>query len=398
MSARKGFVRGIALALSALVLVACGGQQQQTPSAPASSTPAPAAAAAEPKVLKLGVIQPLTGAIAFGAVAAANGHKLAVEEINAKGIKIGNDIYKIELVIEDDKATPKDTAAAAQKLIDRDKVPLIMGSFTSSSTFAAAEVADRAGIPIISPLSSSSKLTNSGLKWFFRGRVTTDNNVAAAAKFFSTGLGYKKIAMLAINDDWGRGDTTAFPAEWAKLGVEVTATEYFNNGDTNFYPLLRKIAGTSPDALFVTASTEPAAMIFKQAREVAPNLPLLTSGGIDPAQTIKLAGAEPLEGIYFWSVDGPSNDTHKAFEKKYKDKFGQDAISNSKSAYDVTYIVAQAFERAGTTDPDKLREAMLKTQYKGLMGDYNFDERGESFLKMNYGLFKNGTFEILPKQ
>ncbi len=234
--------------------------------------------------VKIGVIQPITGPIAYGGQAAANGHKMAAQDINnAGGVEVKGKKVKIELVIEDSKGAPKESMAAANKLISRDRVPLIMGDFPSSCTLASAEVCEREEIPIISPLSSSPKLTSSGFKYFFRGRVTTAFNVAGAAKFFSD-LGHKRIAMLAINDDWGRGDTTLFPPEWKKLGVEIVAVEYFDQGQSDFYPVLTKLANAKPSAIFVTGSTEPASMIFKQAREGAPNIAMLTSGGIDPTE------------------------------------------------------------------------------------------------------------------
>jgi branched-chain amino acid transport system substrate-binding protein len=349
----------------------------------------------EAQTVKIGVIQPITGPIAYGGQAAANGHKMAVKDINAAGgVEVNGKKYKIELVIEDSKGVPKESMAAANKLISRDRVPLIMGDFTSSSTFASAEVCEREGIPIISPLSSSPKLTSSGLKYFFRGRVTTANNVAAAAKFFAD-LGHKRIAMLAINDDWGRGDTTLFPPEWKKLGVEVVAAEYFDQGQSDFYPVLTKLANTKPSAIFVTASTEPAAMIFKQAREVAANVALLTSGGIDPTECLRLAGPKALEGLWFWSVDPPATPAIQEFDKRYEAEFRLKSMSNAKSGYDVAMIVAEALKRAGTvTDSKAIRDALAKTKYQGYMGDYYFDERGESFLKMNFGNFKGGAFTI----
>lgn len=348
------------------------------------------------QTVKIGVIQPITGPIAYGGQAAVNGHKLAVKDINAAGgVDVKGEKYKIELVIEDSKGVPKESMAAVNKLISRDRVPLIMGDFTSSSTFAAAEVCEREGIPIISPLSSSPKLTSSGLKYFFRGRVTTANNVAAAAKFFAD-LGHKKIAMLAINDDWGRGDTQLFPPEWKKLGVEVVAVDYFDQGQSDFYPVLTKLANAKPNAIFVTASTEPAAMIFKQAREVASGVALLTSGGIDPTECLRLAGAKALEGLWFWSVDPPATPSILEFDKRYEAEYKLKSMSNAKSGYDVVMIVADSLKRAGTvTDSKAIRDALAKAKYQGYMGDYYFDEKGESFLKMNFGNFKNGAFTIM---
>lgn len=353
------------------------------------------------KVVKIGLIQPLTGSIAYGGQSCANGSILAVEEINAAGgIDVNGEKYKIELVVEDDKGVPKEAAAAATKLISKDNVPIIVGTFTSSSTFAAAEIANREGIPIISPLSSATNLTTSGFEYFFRGRVTTRNNVELGAKTFAAIGPFKKIAMLAINDDWGKGDLADYPANWEKIGVEVTAKETFDQGQTDFYPAIQKMLGTKPDALFITASTEPAAMIFKQIRELDPNIAVLTSGGIDPAKCAELAGTA-IERLWFWSVDPPFTDEIVAWDKKYEARFNMTTMSNARSGYDVIQIVANAIADAGAIEPKAIRDALSKQTYDGLQGYYNFDETGESFLKMFYGYFPeggNGSFEIFTAE
>lgn len=355
--------------------------------------------AAEPgkNVIKIGVIQPITGAIAYGGQAAVNGTVLAAKDINAAGgIDVDGKKYQIELLIEDSKGVPKESAAAVTKLISKDQVPIVLGDFTSSSTFAAAEICEREGIPIFSPLSSSQKLTTSGFKYFFRGRVTTHNNLADAAKFFSEIGPYKKIGMLAINDDWGKGDLELYPVEWEKLGVQVTSKEVFDQGQTDFYPVLSKILKTKPEALFITASTEPAALIFKQARELDPTIPLLTSGGIDPSKCAELAGSA-IDGVWFWSTDPPMTSEIAAFDKRYKEEFKLESMSNAKSGYDVMMMTAKAISAAGTvTDSKKIRDALSKTEYDGYAGHYNFDESGDSFLKMSFGHFEggNGAFKI----
>lgn len=382
MRLKKVGVLLLVLVLSmSLVLTGCGGTKEP-----------------EKNVIKIGVVQPLTGAIAYGGQAAANGTILAAKDINAKGgIDVGGKKYQVELIIEDDKGVPKESAAAATKLISKDNVPLILGTFTSSSSFAMAEICNREEVPMLSPLSSAATLTSSGFKYFFRGRVTTHNNIKDAASFWVNVGPYKKIAMLAINDDWGKGDLKSYPEEWKKIGAETTAIETFDQGQTDFYPVLSKMLATKPDALFITASTEPAALIFKQARELNPTIPLMTSGGIDPVKCAELAG-KAIEGVWFWSTDPPMTPEIAAFDKRYKEEFKVESMSNAKSGYDTMMLAAKAISAAGTvTDSKKIRDAMSKTEYDGYAGHYNFSETGDSFLKMSFGLFTkggNGAFEI----
>jgi branched-chain amino acid transport system substrate-binding protein len=345
--------------------------------------------------IKVGVIQPQTGAIAFGGQAAVNGHILATEDINeAGGIVVDGKRYKLELVIEDDAATPKNAAAAASKLIARDGVLAILGTFTSSCSLAIAEVTNREQITQMSPLSSAASLTTSGFEFFFRGRVTTAFNAPIAAMHFAN-QGVQKISLLAINDDWGRGDVSIFSALWKELGLEVIEATHFEQGQTDFYSELTRLANGKPDAIFVTASTEAASMIFRQAKEIAPDIKIFTSGGIDPTEVFRLAGGDVLDGLMFWSVDAPMTDTLKELKDRYEAKFSVNIMSNSYSAYDATMVLKDAIERANTTtDSVLVRDAMRKTAYDGYMGHYNYDGRGESFLTMSFGVFNKTGFEI----
>jgi len=395
---RKNKAISVLAILIAIIMVAglagCNGGTTSDPTTPPPvTTPTPDAGngggeEVEAGVLTLGLIQPLTGPIAFGGQAAANGAIMAAEEINAAGgITIGGRQYTIELIIEDDTGTPRDAAAAASKLIFQDEVPLIMGTFTSSATLAAAEIANEEGVPIISPLSSAIGLTTSGFEYFFRGRVTTHGNVAYGAEAFAQ-LGFTTVGQLAINDDWGRGDLVEWPPLWEPYGVEVVIQETFDQGQTDFYPVLSRILMAQPEAIFVTASTEPASMIFTQLRELDPDITILTSGGIDPTQTLALAGPDVLEGIWFWSVDLPDTPESLDFDARYRARFNIEPMSNAKSGYDVMQIVRIAFENAGTTtDHRAIRDALRQVEFHGIMGHYFFDDTGESFLRIAYGRF-----------
>lgn len=346
-------------------------------------------------VVEVGVIQPISGPIAYGGQQAVNGHLMAAMDINENGgIEIDGENYMLDLIVDDDEASPREASSAAQRLITQEEVSFLLGTFTSSASIAIAEVCQEEQIPQISPLSSAVSLTTSDFDYFFRGRVTTHINAPVAAKYYAN-LGYDDIALLAVGDDWGRGDTELFPELWEELGVEISYVEHFDPDQTDFYSELGSIADQDPDALFVTASTEPASLIFEQAREVAPELDLLTSGGIDPAETMRMAGEDILEGLEFWSVDPPYTDEMEEFAENYEEEFDMDVMSNTFSGYDTTYVMKEAMEEAGTVeDGEAIRDAMYEIEYDGYMGTYFFDERGESYLNMNFGVVEDGEIAI----
>lgn len=383
MSKKKWLCMLVCLLLLLVSAVGCG-KKAETPAADEFAG-----------TIKIGVIQPLTGPLAFGGQAAVNGHILAAEDINAAGgIKVDGKKYKLELVIEDDAATPRDAAAAAHKLISRDGVLAILGSFTSSCSLAIAEVTNRERVTQMSPLSAAAALTTSGFEFFFRGRVTTAFNAPIAAMHFAN-QGIQRISLLAVNDDWGRGEVKIFSALWKGLGLDVLEAAHFEHGQADFYSELTRLADRKPDTIFVIASTEAASMIFRQAREVAPHIRIITSGGVDPREAFRLAGGDVLEGLMFWSVDAPMTDKLKEFKDRYEARFNVSVMSKSYSAYDATMVLKEAIERANTTtDSVAVRDAMRKTAYDGYMGHYNFDGRGESFLTMNFGVFTKTGFDI----
>jgi len=156
------------------------------------------------KTVKIGVIMPLTGQLSADGTHEANGVKMAAEDINAQGgIKIGKDTYKVELLVYDDQGIPKESVAAMEKLATRDGAKMVIGAYTSSSTFAIMPIAQREKVVLCSPNSAAAKLTEVGDKWFFRGGPTVASSAYTLSRFIKS-LGIKTVVHLSINDDYGR--------------------------------------------------------------------------------------------------------------------------------------------------------------------------------------------------
>jgi branched-chain amino acid transport system substrate-binding protein len=181
--------------------------------------------------VKVGVVLPTSGPIAYDGGLALNGIKMAVEEINAAGGIGGN---KIELCVEDSAGVPATAVAAMEKLVGMEKVAAVIGDFGSSCTLAMMDVAQRARVPLITPVSLAPKITEMGNIWMFRG---CDNSGMIAKAFTKWAVQEKKIdkwAYIAINTDYGRGSVEAFNEDLKKLGASVVFTEYFNQGETDY--------------------------------------------------------------------------------------------------------------------------------------------------------------------
>src|SRR5688572_13224129 len=157
--------------------------------------------------VKIGVIQPLTGSVAYNGQAYVSGAKLAIEQRNAAGGVLGR---KIELVVEDGQCRPANSINAAEKLIQRDKVVALAGAFCSSATAAVMPVAEKYKIPLLTGVSSKADLTEKGMQYFFRSAETDRLMSKTFSKILADKLQLKTVAYIGVNDDWGRGGVEDF--------------------------------------------------------------------------------------------------------------------------------------------------------------------------------------------
>lgn len=342
---------------------------------------------------KVGVILPLSGQLSVDGMNEAYGVKMAAEDINAQGgIKVGSGTYKVELIVYDDQAIPKESAAAMEKLVSRDAVKMVIGPFTSSACLAVMPIAAREKVVMSSPNASSAKLTQVGNKWFFRGGTTITNGLQMVVDYIQQ-LGIKSLVYVAANDEWGRNSVAQYKAAHDKNGTNVLAQEYFDQGTTDFYPVLTNIKGLKSEGILAIMETKVYTIFLRQAKEVCPEIKLLDSGGVMPFTFVKLVPPSVSEGVYCFSLGPPLDYPEVApLVKRFRDKYNSDPSSYFLSAYDVMMVFRDAVQRAGTVnDGEKIREAMTKTDYQGLMGRYNFDKNNDSSLGFwGVGYYKDG--------
>jgi branched-chain amino acid transport system substrate-binding protein len=197
---------------------------------------------------------------------------------------------KIQLVIEDNKSNPTEAVATAEKLISKDKVPVMLGAWSSTLTLAVMPKLMEYGVPMLVETSSSGKITVSGNPWIFRISPTSEMEARAFTGYVKT-LGIKKADFLATNNDFGLGASKEFSEMLKANGAQVGVMETMDPKATDFSAQLAKIKASGGDTLFVTTAVEQATLILKQAKEQQVKARIITTGGsVSPDQLIQQAG------------------------------------------------------------------------------------------------------------
>lgn len=323
------------------------------------------AATAEEKTLDIGVADALTGGAAVYGLPQVNAVQMAAEEINAAGgIKVGEDVYMLNVIAYDDKANPTEATNAVRKLIDRDGVKYILGFCCSGTTGAVASfIADEDAVMLVGNAAERS-ITTKEIANLTRTRPPADYTGAAAGTFVAQ-KGHKKVAVLgALDVGFYASYVDAFETELKKAGGEVITRESFGLKDRDMTPQLTKIRGLGADAILVVGYVEPAAFIYRQAVELGIDVPRygFTSGSEE--QFLSVASTEQMEGV--WDLRPTeltllsATENGIAYHANYSAKFGIAPSPSSPYAYDQAYALKDALEAAGTVDDTTAVAAALR--------------------------------------
>ncbi|MGC8972355.1 MAG: ABC transporter substrate-binding protein [bacterium] len=338
----------------------------------------------EEKVLKIGVITPLTGALSYGGNDLKQGAELAAEEINSQGgIKVGNTIYKIQLIIEDDEGKPDKGTLAAQKLITQDNVFAIVGSYSSTVTLAMQPTIMENKRLLVVPVAVATKITDAGYKYTFRVCANQRMQTTQNAEWVYNNLKPKTFAVLLENSDYGREGGQIWSSYMESRGVKKLAEEYFNIGSVDFYSQLSKIKAADPDVIFTIANTNDAANILKQAKEIGLNKQFVMLGGVAMDEFLKLAGENALGLVHLSYFEATSKRPKvAAFVDAFKKRWGRSPAMYAAGAYDAVYAIKYAIEKAGKLDVDAVADAMRTLDFEGVQGRIFFDDKGQAQTKV----------------
>jgi branched-chain amino acid transport system substrate-binding protein len=329
------------------------------------------------EVVKIGHVAPLTGGIAHLGKDNENGARLAIEEINAKGLTIGGQKITLQLEAEDDANDPRTATQVAQRLVD-DNVVAVIGHLTSGASIPASKIYSDAGIVQISPSATNPAYTLQGFKTTYRVVGTDAQLGPALAKYAANGLKVKSVAIVDDATAYGQGLANVFEQTAKSLGLNVVSHDATNDKAVDFRAILTKIKGENPDAIMYGGSDDTGGPFAKQAKQLGVRAKILSGDGMCSDKLSDLAGDAadnvvcseagiPLERM----TDG------KAFQAKYEKRFGQPIQIYAPFAYDAVYIVVDAMKRAQSVDKAKILAAMPTTDYTGVIGETTFDSKGD---------------------
>ncbi|MCB2189244.1 MAG: ABC transporter substrate-binding protein [Deltaproteobacteria bacterium] len=315
----------------------------------------PAQAADE---LPLGVILPMTGpAAAYGQMA-------------WRGIELAREIQpevlgrKVKLILLDNKSDKVESSNAAQRLVQRDGVKAIIGALSSSTTLAAAPVAEAAEVPLVSGWATNPLVTK-GKKWVFRTCFVDPFQGGVAARYAYAKLGARKAAMLVdISRDYSVGLANFFQKAFEAAGGKIVAKALYSSGDQEFSPQLGQIQAAGPDIIYLPGYLPEEPLIIRQARELGIKAPFLSGDAAQAEEVIKIGGPA-VEGLYFtthFDELGVTTPAGHAYAKAYNNRYGQAPDAMGALGYDAHLVVMDAIRRAGKADPAAIRQALEDTK------------------------------------
>ncbi len=333
------------------------------------------------EVVKIGHVGPTSGAIAHLGKDNENGARLAVEELNAKGVKIGGKAVKFELIAEDDAADPKQATAAAQKLVDS-KVNGVVGHLNSGTTIPASKLYSDAGIPQISPSSTNPKYTRQGYKTAFRVVADDVHLGGTLGRYAVNQLKGKNVAVIDDRTAYGQGVANEFEKAVKAAGATIVGREFTSDKATDFMAILTTLKGKKPDVVFFGGMDSVGGPMLKQMKSLGINAKFMGGDGICTTELPKLAGDAMADGqVVCAEAGGVEGDQKKAaadFGVRFQKRFNDDVKLYAPYVYDAVNVMVDAMVRAGSSQPAKYLPELAKTKaFAGVMGPISFDEKGD---------------------
>ncbi len=362
---RRDFAAGIAVGLAAPHIITSAKAQAST--------------------IKIGMCAPVTGPAAESGGYAIKGAKLALDAVNKAGGILGK---QAELIVEDDQTTNPGIVLAFSKLAAQSDIVAFLGSIRSTQVHAMAPDVLKLGKPVMIG-GTDPNLTHMGNQWLFRFRPNDSYSGRVIADYGVNTLGKKKWAVLHSTDAFGTAGGKALSAALEKLGNPAVLDQGYANQSQDFTPVVLAIKQSGADILGSYFTFENDLGIFaRQLRQLGVNIPWVGSPSIVNITALKLAGPalHGTFGVADYAED--SSPASKDFGKLYRDAVKVAPDNQSSWPYDAVNVLSAAINKAGSTDPAKVREAILTTKkFPGAEGEYNFDQNGDGL--HGYNIVKN---------
>lgn len=346
-------------------------------------------------VIRIGVFEPITGANAAGGA------------LEVEGAKLANELYpevlgkKVELVIADNKSDVVDAATAAARLIERDKVTAIIGSWGSSLSMAAGDIVRDAKVPAVAA-SATNPLVTEGNDYYFRVCFIDPFQGTVMANYAYNSIGATKAAIIQeVSNDYAIGLAKFFTDAFKELSGDdgaIVEVANYNTGDQDFSSQLLNISNKNPDVIFAPGNFTESAMVIQQARQLGIEVPIIGGDTWETPEFIDI-GQEFVEGAVlstFFTSETAITEESQKFLDAYREKYGKEPAAVTALAYDAYLLVLDAIERANSTDPVAIRDAIAETSgFQGAAGIVTLDANGDAVKDAVIKVVKDGEFTYL---
>jgi branched-chain amino acid transport system substrate-binding protein len=343
------------------------------------------------ETIKIGLAGVQTGPDGEIGAAPIRGSQLAIDEWNAKGGVLGK---KIETVVRDDEGKASQAVAVAQELVAAG-VQAVVGHFNSGCSLPASEIYHQAGIVQITPASTNPQVTERGFTQTFRVCGRDDQQGDVSAKFALDTLKLKRLAVIHNKTAYGQGIAEVFKKTIEANGERVTLFDGLASEEMDFRATISAIQKSGAQGVFWGGMYNQAGPFFNQLRQAGFKGAFLGGDGIYDPELIKTVGAKADSLFISFGPDFVNSEAAKPFLAAYKQKFNQEAAGYSIYGYDAANILLAAIEKAGTTDAAKVSEALRSQAWNGLMGQTEFDAKGD-LKKANFVIWtiRDGAFAV----
>ena len=363
LSSRKTYVTVLALLLAlgaGLSGAGCRRQDARVVEAP------------PPERVRVGAFMSLSGDTAQYGISALNGIRMAVEEANAAGGVKGG---RVDLIVRDTRSDSVETGLVVERLAREERVHALLGEVVSSRSLAAARVAQRERVPMLTPSATSPEITAVG-DYVFRSCYTDTFQGAALARFAISSLGALRAALLVARDQGYSVELARYVREdFERRGGQVVAQQEYPDGESDFSVQLAEVGAAQPDVVFIPGYYMEVGLLARQARALGLNAPLVGGDGWDSPRLMQLGG-EALSGGFFsthFSAEDADPQVQR-FVADYRRLFGSTPDSFSATAYDAARIMLAAIERAPTLDRAAVRDSLAATRdFPGVTGAVTFN-------------------------
>ncbi|MBH9576313.1 MULTISPECIES: branched-chain amino acid ABC transporter substrate-binding protein [Inhella] len=339
------------------------------------------AMAQETLEVRIGHVGPTSGGIAHLGKDNELGARLAIEDLNKKGVMIGGKKAVFKLLAEDDAGDPKQGTAAAQKLVDS-KVHGVVGHLNSGTTIPASKIYSDAGIPQISPSATNPKYTRQGFKTAFRVVADDVHLGGTLGKYAVKSLNGKSIAVIDDRTAYGQGVADEFEKGVKSSGGKLVGREFTNDKATDFSAILTKLKAANPDVVFFGGMDAVAGPMLRQMKQLGINAKFMGGDGICSGELPKLSAGTMADGQVYCAeaggVEGEAKKSMDDFKARFKSKFNIEVQIYAPYVYDAVMVMADAMAKAGSVDSAKYLPVLAKTSdYKGVTGTIAFDAKGD---------------------